>query len=132
MKDVRLRACTLTFKAFDRVHHETLLSKLYKYGVKGKLYYIVESYLSGREQCTEIMGEENNVIRRTRSHRKKVCLGVPQGSILGPFLFICYVNDFPCSDRYLVTMYADDTSSLLWSHNVRDLERQVETFKKYP
>ena len=89
-------------KAFDTVNHKILCKKLYKLGINGRLIDWLENYLSGRKQCTLANG--------TTSPYHDIICGVPQGSILGPLLFITYMNDLrtACKNsKYL--LYADDT-----------------------
>ena len=89
-------------KAFDTVDHNILLKKLSCYGLKGKELSLMHSYLSDRSQCCSIEGMVSDFIPITS--------GVPQGSILGPLLFIIYVNDLQDVTRSCdLSMYADDT-----------------------
>ena len=89
-------------KAFDTVDHNLLLQKCQRYGIRGKILEIVKSYLSDRKQFTFLNGQ--------KSSRADVKCGVPQGSILGPLLFILYINDIEVFSKNSSTiLYADDT-----------------------
>ena len=90
-------------KALDTIDHTILLNKLKYYGLKGSTLNLFQSYLSNRKQYTEI--EDNT------STSLPIFVGVPQGSILGPIVFMIYVNDLPqCSNKFDFIMYADDTT----------------------
>ena len=93
-------------KAFDTVDHEILLDKLESIGVSSVSWF--RSYLEGRCQCVEVDG--------VRSTLEQVSCGVPQGSILGPLLFLIYVNDMHLSVSCKLALYADD-SALVFSHS---------------
>ena len=88
-------------KAFDSVPHNRLLYKLGCYGVAGKLLSWIEAFLSNRWQQVTIGGCQSNLV--------PVASGVPQGSVLGPLLFLLYVNDLPDVVSCPVKMFADDT-----------------------
>ena len=104
-------------KAFDTLDHTILLSKLKYYGIRGRALSWFRSYLSKRHQFVTI----NNV----NSNPKPIPCGVPQGSILGPLLFIIYVNDlYKASNRLHIISYADDTNLFFSSP---DLDMLVET-----
>ena len=90
-------------KAFDTIDHTILLNKLKYYGLKGSTLNLFQSYLNNRKQYTEIEDTTSTIL--------PIHVGVPQGSILGPILFIIYVNDLPqCSNKFHFIMYADDTT----------------------
>ena len=98
-------------KAFDTIDHGTLLEKLEHYGVRGLPLSLIASYLSGRKQCVSVLGEI--------SERLPVLYGVPQGSCLGPLLFlIIYINDLGKICNNCVTiLFADDTNIFIYVPN---------------
>jgi len=102
-------------KAFDSVNHEILLSKLPYYGISGKAKLLLDSYLQNRYKKFQITNSYSN--SNTVSKRTKIKYGVLQGSILGPFLFLVYINDLPKATEHkaLPSLLADDTSILLTS-----------------
>ena len=89
-------------KAFDKVWHAGLLQKLSSYGISGKIFSVIESFLLGRRLNVLLDGQKSNTY--------PVSSGVPQGSILGPILFLTYINDLPDNLICDICMYADDTS----------------------
>ena len=90
-------------KAFDSINHEILLKKLHHYGIRGLAHKWFSSYLSNRQQFVSING--------VCSGQCEVSYGVPQGSILGPILFLLFINDFPkCNPFFKYTLFADDTT----------------------
>ena len=105
-------------KAFDTMDHEILLAKLRFYGVSEISLKWFNSYLTNREQKTVVNGVLSNSC--------KIKCGIPQGSILGPLLFILYINDLQACDlNSRVRMYADDTSLTVANANARELEQQM-------
>ena len=94
-------------KAFDTVDHSILLKKLELYGVTNRNHSWFKNYLSNRKQFIQINDEE-------KTELETITCGVPQGSILGPLLFLLYVNDLKNASNLLDTiMYADDTNLFL-------------------
>ena len=107
-------------KAFDTVNHSCLLSKLPYYGITGKEINWLSSYLFHRCQVVSIDGVTSN--------KEFVTHGVPQGSILGPLLFIILINDLPLQSLNCeVIMYADDTV-IYYSHkSITEIEKYVNS-----
>ena len=107
-------------KAFDTVNHDILIRKLEQYGINGNELLWFKSYLNNRVQTVNVDS--------TLSDFRSINIGIPQGSILGPLLFIIFVNCLPyaVSDCKTV-MYADDTSLMCKSKNKLDLKSQMES-----
>ena len=105
-------------KAFDTISHDILLYKLNYYGLCGKCYQLLTSYLANRRQFVSVNGVTSEV--------KPCNLGVPQGSILGPLLFIIYINDLPLSlEQTGCLLYADDTTLFCGSDDIYSLCNQL-------
>ena len=111
-------------KAFDTVNHQVLFTKLTKAGLTDPAITWFNSYLSQRTQITTV-GDSS-------SSAKPVTVGVPQGSVLGPLLFLIYVNELPsCTKFCRVSLYADDTVIHFSSSNLRELEDNINTDLQY-
>ena len=105
-------------KAFDTVNHEILLQKLSYYGIKDISLKWFESYLDNRSQYVDYNG--------TKSKNMKISCGVPQGSILGPLLFLVYINDLPqVSKKLFALMFADDSNMFISGTNLTELINTV-------
>ena len=115
-------------KAFDTVDHSILLRKLEKYGIRGNMIKWFESYLSFRLQFVEY--------NDCHSDKRQITHGVPQGSILGPLLFILYINDFSkASDLLFSILFADDTSVFIegtaYSSIIKDMNIELVKVDKW-
>lgn len=114
-------------KAFDRVDHNILLRKLYAYGVRGNAYNLIKSYLSNRQQITEI--KKVNIATKTEeiyaSNSRTVELGVPQGGILSAPLFLVYINNMPSVVNHDMTLFADDSTVLFTNDITINLESDI-------
>ena len=106
-------------KAFDTVHHDIMCQKLENYGFRGHSLTFLRSYLNNRTQYT--------VVNNCNSSTRGISYGVPQGSILGPLLFLLYINDIHNAiSTAQARLFADDTSVLLKNRNLKTLIRQAE------
>ena len=104
-------------KAFDTVDHQILLAKLNHYGIRGPTNDWFKSYLSGRSQFV--------TYKQVNSDYKTTSCGVPQGSILGPLLFLIYTNDLALSTKMDIYLFADDTTAITRGKNSQDLYDEV-------
>ena len=102
-------------KAFESVPHRRLLSKLKAYGLKDRVWEWIQDFLVGKTQKVTV-GDAN-------SDWTNVVRGVPQGSVLGPILFVLYINDMPENERSNVKMFVDDTK--LYRHVLGDDDKQL-------
>ena len=106
-------------KAFDTVPHRRLLTKLENYGITGKTLEIIKDFLSDRSMKV-VVGEEC-------SARHSVTSGVPQGSVLGPLLFVLFINDLPDNLKSQIKLFADDLKLLA---NANDYNTVVDDISK--
>ena len=100
-------------KAFDCIDFDILFDKLFAYGFRGPILLLIKSYLSNRHQFVHLESSNSTQLPTLR--------GVPQGSVLGPLLFLLYVNDLHTTSQLLsFTLYADDTNILISGTNLHD------------
>lgn len=116
-------------KAFDRVWHAGLIVKLQSFGLPTDIIQLLNSYLTNRTF--------NIKLNKTQSDTKNISAGVPQGSILGPILYIIYNADFPMSDgtQELTALYADDTAILYQSRQpnfaIKQLQKRLDDVQSW-
>ena len=105
-------------KAFDTVDHNILLAKLAHYGIRGPALKWLRSYLSDRKQYVSVNNSDSSMT--------KITYGVPQGSILGPLLFIIYINDIPeISTIAKFILYADDANIIVTANTIEEVYNQI-------
>ncbi len=113
-------------KAFDKVAHQRLIKKLEGYGINKATTRWIQNFLSERKQKVVVNGEE--------SSWADVISGVPQGSVLGPMLFVCYINDLPDVIHTMVRMFADDTkifTDVSDTDNQEELQKDIERLDEW-
>ena len=104
-------------KAFDKVAHKKLILKLHQYGIRGDTLNWIKDFLDNRKQTVVING--------INSDKVPVSSGVPQGSALGPILFLAYINDLPEQVKSRVRLFADDTATCMYLAISSTTEGQV-------
>ncbi|CAB4042195.1 Hypothetical predicted protein, partial [Paramuricea clavata] len=109
-------------KAFDTIDHQIILQKLNNYGIdeNSLIPGFIPAYLTDRTQKCRVNGQLSDSV--------PVACGVPQGSSLGPLLFLIYINDLPnCLDHTTARMFADDTSISYASDSAKELQNVINT-----
>ena len=106
-------------KAFDAVSHKILLCKLRHYGIRGPAFSLIENYLTSRSQFV--------FVNNCSSSSKPVSIGVPQGSILGPLLFLIYMNDLYNATLSRPRLFADDTCLMVSEKSISLLEQSCNS-----
>ena len=120
-KEIKFIFCDIG-KAFDKVWHDGLLFKLKKYGITNNLLSWFKSYLSNRKQRVITEGFKSNW--------ENTLAGVPQGSVLGPYLFLIYINDIVKDINCNIRLFADDTSLFTVFENNNSIKLLEEDLKK--
>ena len=113
-------------KAFDSVPHDQILLKLWNLGITGSVWQLIKSYLTGPRQCVRVEGQLSGWL--------PVCSGVRQGSILGPLLFLTYINDLSSFVSFSSTLlFADDTklSRLVSSPHCSELQADIRALQQW-
>ena len=105
-------------KAFDTVDHSIIIAKLNHYGIRGIALEWFKNYLTNRSQIVKF---KNNL-----SNKEKIICGVPQGSVLGPLLFLTYINDIHKSSEILSFIIFEDDTNMFYSHkNIKTLNETI-------
>ena len=115
-------------KAFDTVNHSVLLDKLYHYGLRGQVYNWFKDYFTGRKQFVQLGNIKSNV--------QNITCGVPQGSLIGPLMFLIYVNDMENAIKYGdIKMFADDTNIFYSGKDynviIKNIEEDLSILEKW-
>lgn len=118
-----LTMCLDLSKAFDSVDHIVLINKLENYGVRGVALALIKSYLQNRKQ--RVVEKDKLTGTLLKSDEQQIERGVPQGSILGPLLYILYTNELPEAINQDIIQFADDTSIIFSEENEANIEKNV-------
>ena len=114
-------------KAFDKVSHSNLLYKLDYYGIRGNVHNWLASYLSNRTQCIKV--------NKTYYNYVPVASGVPKGSVIGPLLFLIYINNLPdtITPHVLTSLFADDAklANSFKLHETHDMQEALHSLCKW-
>ena len=113
-------------KAFDTVPHKKLIWKLYSYGIRGRLLNWIENFLKDRKQRVLLDGQKSNW--------SDVTSEIPQGSVLGPILFLIYINDLPEVVKSFIRLFADDTkiyTTLEQEESCSNLQEDINSMIKW-
>ena len=109
-------------KAFNTIDHYKMLKKRECYGIRGIALDLIRSYLTGRSQFCEY--------QETESTSAPICYGVPQGSVLGPLIFLLYINDITnCSEHAEFVLFADDTNIFVTAGSLKEVYRKASVEK---
>ncbi len=110
-------------KAFDSVPHYRLLTKLENYGITGPVLSIIKDFISDRSMRTVVRGSYSTI--------RNVLSGVPQGSVLGPLLFVLYINDLPNGLNNTSKLFADDLKLICNAANVNSIEADLACLERW-
>ena len=104
-------------KAFDRMDHSILMKKIYHFGIRGNAQNLFASYLSNRKQFVTTY--------TCKSDKEYITCEIPQGSVLGPTLFLIYINDLPDCPAMQTLLFADDTALIMSGPNILHLQKTI-------
>ena len=110
-------------KAFDRVPHKRLIYKLKCMGIQGKVLNVISDFLMNRLFRVCVEGNFSNFM--------KVLSGIPQGSVLGPLLFILFINDLPDCIKSFIKIFADDLKIIANSTDTDTIENDLKNLEKW-